>query len=705
MNVTMLPRREKISSPAHDAIVDGDDLRITGSDEEDEENFSVVANASCHTRSFMVGIPDKTKLTKNHAVDDNIQDSEKGGMQLSKRSLKVRKMLRQLRQSRRLLLKFRQKLFLFRSSTNTVAEYEEISENEFGLEEEENYALDSETIVSLRSSRNNVRTGKSMLVRQNVQVLSQPSTSDSNWEISQSHVSDPKGYRNLMLRGKSLILDDCSIGGMSDITEDASSFHGFPKMDHLSFRRTPMFVNANTYCINEDEDEDESDSEEIDSRSSDGTIERAYDFRKLSPLNDGVESTAEETSSLQSPVANDHQVTRLNVYDLMRRRVYSDSDVDSEAHRDVLNTNSQVSNLSHLSLNSNLKNQKQLQNSDGMSSSSSYHDNKSIGKSFREWTPQSRGSNTSSHVATYASWPFPRTRTYSDSYIDQTPINNELQGHPIDNRSNDMEIQNCSPLDTNIGSSTNHHSKVHNGLFLDAPLRTQSSRRQSLPMFERHGQNNSKTLRSRTYSDSRVHETSVKEDILWDPRNTSLLDAETIMASSTRYPEGAFRIFEFDQSPIASEANRRGPQVHHDEQPSPSTKTIDKGIIHPRPATSSVLSTLSHTKNHVADMFVSAKNRKSSPQPSVRNNPSPRTINAASMIAAALRPAPAKRLPTLPTQSPSAAAAQQSDQYYWGSRDVECSNNNSDKNGRDEDRGMELKNLCSWSSESFDDIF
>jgi hypothetical protein len=684
MNVTMLPRRELISSPAHDAIVDGDDLHITGSDEDDEENYSVVANASRHTRSFAVETPDESKPTQSHYVDDIIQDGKKGGMQLSKRSLKVKKMLGQ---SRRFLLKFRQKSSLFRSSTNTVADYEEISENEFGLEEEESYDLDVETIVSLRSSRNNVRTGKSMLVRQRAQVLSRPSASDTNWESSQSPASDPKGYRNLMLRGKSLILDDCSIGGMSDITEDASSFHGFPKVDHLSFRRTPMFVNANTYCINEDDDEDKSDSEESDSRSSDGTIERAYDFRKLSPLNDGVESTAEETSKPQSSVAKVHQVTILGVYDRMRRRVYSESDINSEVHRDVFNTNSNVCNLSPLSLNSNLKNQEHLQNSDGMSSSSSHHHNKDIDESSREWTPQSRGPNPSSHIAAYASWPFPRTRASSDSYIDQIPINNELQVRPMDDPSDVMKIPNYSPLDTNIGSSTN---------------RTQSSRRQSLPMFERHGQNSGQLLRSRTYSDSRVHENSEKEDILWDPRTTSLLDAETITTSSTRCNEGASRIFEFDQSSIASGANHLRPQVHHIEQQSPPTKTIDNGINHPRPATSSVLATLSDSKNHVADMFVAAKNRKSSPQPSVRNDPSPRTINAASMIAAALRPAPAKRLPTLPTQSPSAT----SDQYYWGSKDVECSNNNnSDKNDRDEDRGMELKNLCSWSSESFDDIF
>ena len=87
-------------------------------------------------------------------------------------------------------------------------------------------------------------------------------------------------------------------------------------------------------------------------------------------------------------------------------------------------------------------------------------------------------------------------------------------------------------------------------------------------------------------------------------------------------------------------------------------------------------------------MYAATGIRKPFVQHTVRN-PSPRTLNAASMIAAALRPAPSKQLPALPTRSPS-AAARQSDQYYWGST---------------EDREIELKDLCSWSSESFDDLF
>jgi len=702
---TMLSRRETISSPAHYAIVDGDDLHITGSFEESEENSSTVANVSCHTRSFAIGNSNKAKVTTNHSVDisrdDNIQDGQKGDKQFPKKSKKFMKILRKLGQSRRLLLlssKFRQKSSLFRSSTNTVPDYEEIIENEFGHKEQYNSVNDSETILSLRSSRNNVRTGKSMLVRQKAQVISRPSTAHSNWEISQSHSSDSKSYRNLMLRGKSLVLDDSSIGGMSDMTEDTSSFYGFSNKAHLSFRRTPMFVNADTYCIDEDEDEDgsENDSEEKDSSpSSDGTIERAYDFRELSPLYDDVESTAEDCFGLQSPVVNEKQVTRLPLCDGIRKRVYSDSDIHSDHHHDILNTDSHLRSFSPSNQDSNFKDQKQSRDDlDQRNSRSDKRSDQRFSSSpcHGEEYIENNSSTPSRHVTAYDSWPFPRTRTYSDSYVDQIPINKEFQSPSKKHPNEEMGIQNCSALDTEAGSSINH-SRVHNELFLDISFKTQSSRRQSLPLFESNEQNNRQSLRSRTYSDSVVHEKSVQEDIIWDPQKNSLEVVDTTTALSTKCMEGAFPTFQFGESPIASQARRFCPHPLHNEWSSPSTKTIDDEITHSRADTSSVLATLSCTNNHVADMFAATENRMPLQQPSVRNT-SP----------AALRPAPAKRLPALPTQSPS-AAAQQSDRYYWGSsKYVECPNN-INKNDRDEDREIELTNLSSWSSESFDDIF
>ncbi|VEU41846.1 unnamed protein product [Pseudo-nitzschia multistriata] len=83
-------------------------------------------------------------------------------------------------------------------------------------------------------------------------------------------------------------------------------------------------------------------------------------------------------------------------------------------------------------------------------------------------------------------------------------------------------------------------------------------------------------------------------------------------------------------------------------------------------------------------------------EPLVRNPPS-KIVNAASLTVAALRPAPAQSLPALPTRK-------ESDQYYWGNihEDDLCSGDNHRKNG--ESDSEELKDLCSWSSDSYDDI-
>ena len=638
----MFSKRELISSPAHGAIVDGDDLHMIGSFEADEENSSVIANASCRTRSIPVGLASyPTKATKNLPIDEIVGDGEKFVVQLSKGSLKVKKILRKVR--RKLPLRLRRKSFLFGSSTNTVAEYEEMIENSVGLEEAENYCQDSdaETIASVRSSRNNVRTGMGMLIRQKAQVMNRPSSAFSNRGIAQSPSPSPKNnYRSMLLRGKSLVLDDCSIGGMSDITEDASAVYAFPQtINHPSFRRTPMFINANTYRINEDEDESESDSEEFDNRPCEddddendtGDIERAYDFRELSPLNDGLESTVGEvTPRFSSPDGSDKTATRFNAYDRIRRRVYSDSDIDSGARLS--------SNISSLTLSSNFE--------DRRSSGSS----RFIGKQFERLTAESSGPTPPRKVAPYTSWPFPRTRTYSDSYVDQPTTNTDYQR---------VEIQNPGRLENTFAGLSRNHSKSHDGLISDVILKIQSSRRQSLPLSQRNGKN-LESLRSRTYSDSIVHKKSVREDILWDPLSTSLLDTEASIASQIH--------------------------VNHQKKLSPSNDHRKA------PATSSVLATLSHTNTKI---FVAAESKKPQRRQQLQQ-PSPRTLSAASMIAVALLPTPAKHLPAVP--SPSTRKTKSTDNYYWGN--IKDASENID-----ESREMELKDLCSWSSDSYDDIF
>ena len=614
----MLSRRDLISSPANKAIADGDDLLMTPSFEADEENSSVIANASCRTRSIAVVISEKTKMIPTKSIEDET----KGGLQFSKQSLKVKKLLKRVRKLPRTI---RQNSFLFKSSSNTVAEYEEMFEDRFGLEEEENYELDAETIASLRSSRNNVRTGMSMLVRQKALVMNRPSTAFSSREILQSPSPDPKNFRAMMLRGKSLVLDDSSItSGMSDITEDASAVFAYPNTDHLSFRRTPMFINANTYRINEDEDESESDVDETDIPSSqqDAAIDRAYDFRELSPLNDGVQSIEEASHT------SDETETRSNAYDQMRRRIYSDSEnVASDAYE---------RNLSSLTQSMSPKNQNSLQSDHPKSSNSSPPHN-----------VEPKGVDRTTGATPLRKWPFPRTRTrtHSDSYV-------------AEEKAKHNKIQKSPHLDIGLSKQ---RSMSQEQLISDAILTTrQYSRRQSLPNFQSNGKSpNKPDLRTRTYSDSIVNDKLVQEDILWDPRNISLLDIESVAKDD-----------------------------FHNSATRPLLLGKELKASSPETPTTSVLATLSNTNTKTPETL-----QKQQSQRPLMPSPSPRTLTAASKIAAALRPTPEKHVAAIPSPS---ARQSSSDQYYWGKEE-----------GIDvtEDQHLELKNLCSWSSDSLDDIF
>ena len=109
-----------------------------------------------------------------------------------------------------------------------------------------------------------------------------------------------------------------------------------------------------------------------------------------------------------------------------------------------------------------------------------------------------------------------------------------------------------------------------------------------------------------------------------------------------------------------------------------------------RSATSSVLATLS--PSNIVGNLLSTDN----PMPlqhSVRNS-SPRTLNAASMIAAALRPAQPQTLPTLPNPSPTVCQGRSN--YYW-SQDCHSVENSANEHQVED---------TAWPLESFfDDIF
>ena len=375
-----------------------------------------------------------------------------------------------------------------------------------------------------------------------------------------------------------------------------------------------MFINANTYRINEDEDESDSDNEEIvnesieeeeEFESSDDvtTREPAYDFRTLSTLDD-EDSSLIDSSRFRARAESEETAMRSNCEVIaIRRRVYSDPEVESETLE---------MNLLALTPSSRSK-PKEKRRSLGSSS---------IHKSVKEITRP-----TQQRKATpYGVWPFPRTRTHSDSYIDQKRYDDELK------------------MPSKGEYSSRRQSNQDDDLIPDAILFSKSSRRQSLPVYQTNDEHHSRRndLRTRTFSDSLVHEKSVQGDILWDPRNIGLIDTEQPMESQK--------------------------EILLQESAQPS-------------ASSSVLATLSPTNDvHVRQ------------RPLLAQNPSPRTLNAASKIAAALLPAPAKIHPAIPSPS----ARRSADQYYWG---IGTETKDADKG-----QEMELKDLCSWSSDSYDDI-
>lgn len=608
----MIPMRETISSFAQVAIADGDDLHISGSIDEDEENYSVIGNASHHTRSI-------AKL-----ISDDVQNvDERGKTVHSMKNMKVVKILRQLGEKSKLLPKqIRQQSSKFLPYISTVAEYQEMFDEE---EVNENHTNDSDTAVSNRSSRNNVTTGKTMLVKQRAQVVNRPSSSQGRWNSSQSPRSESRSYKNLMLRQKSLILDDSSVGGISDITED-TSFLGSSKMDHeLSFRRTPMFINADTYRIEEDEDESESESEPNDKKAlSDRIRKRGHNFSGLSPLNDEISSLRQSafgthsTNKVGKEPSRSHSVMghmNLNA----RRRVHSDSDVSSKCQRGITKTSSSTNDL------------------------------------FA--TPRSG--------AEIDSWPFPRTKknfTRLDKFSCQDPI----------------------------------ESKQTDSF--------QPSRRSSLPMFQ--SGNSDHDQRSRTYSDSAVHKKSGREqlEISWEPPKIGRLKREPGEGVSTTKMRDTLCALQHNENSNASQEHRLTSTLIDNKRQTKSTKTLsDEPSPNCRP-TSSVLAILSPTNCCVEGALIYTEKRVPLQGPFVRN-PSPRMSNAASALASPLRPGPAQNLPTLPAQSPSAMARLKSDKYYWGDSDTDVVIESSNLRGSEIHQQTELRDLCSWSSESFDDIF
>eukprot|EP00536_Pseudo-nitzschia_multiseries_P003219 jgi/Psemu1/64033/estExt_Genemark1.C_480020 len=655
-----------MSTNARGAIADGDGMIKT--DDDDDEIYSIIANASRRTPTAGELNSHDTNLKKEWSKNCD------RALQSSHTTAKVKEFLRHL--GRKIPKKFRKQSASFLPSMKTVSEYKEIAEDED----------DSNTVVSERSCRNDLGTGRSMLVKQRAQVVGRPSGALGRWELSETDPPDSKSCRTLLRGDKSLIFDDVSVGGMSDISEDASHFPSYSSF----IRHAPMYIDPTTQCIEEDEEQSEGDSEEQSMSSSyfDEILEGAYDFRKLSPLNDVVESPR-EYNPLETKVDTSH----LSVGVRERRRSFSDSEIDFERRGDVKKVESPINELFPLTPNSNLSNEERFQyvldrvtlSSQYQAWSASPQNSGFFDKKLERESSQNCFFNGSSRPAAINSWPFPRTRCYSEPLLDQIAISDGLQDPGDEGFIGKAEIENSDAAGIETWSSKSPLRGKHNPS-LDV------QRRPSLPIFKREEQKDVPQFiaRRNTITDSQSERRNI--EILWDPRSSNHFDGEASASVQAKSTEDGHEISDCTEAKIRAGSGFVSVPTKEEEN--------DNGTVHPRPSSSSVLATLSASNNCATEALVVKEERMPLHDCPVQN-PSPRTLNAATMIAAALRPGPSQSSPALPAQSPSFVPKNDVDEYYWG-------NMNTDEKveDRENNKEEELKDLCSWSSsDSFDDVF
>jgi hypothetical protein len=277
-------------------------------------------------------------------------------------------------------------------SLTSVREYQEMDEEE----EEATQAADSVTLMSLRSSRKNIGTGKTMLVRQNAQVFGRPSQAEAKWDISSSLSSSGSSSNRGLIHQRSVTLDGASCSGLSDITED-TVFHRIKRTDPTLLRRHVVFARpaqahfGDTFCIEEVE---ESASDDGD-RSSESLQASRYDFRQLQVIDESdpwnlytLSNTNDEFMSPRQRVFSDSDV----VFELQRKHRLSDFDAD-------LSPPSSISNTSKVQLSNK-------------NSSESFEQSQIFGKAANR-----RSLNTYAPITQNHQNAEQRLRTHSDSFI------------------------------------------------------------------------------------------------------------------------------------------------------------------------------------------------------------------------------------------------------------------------------------------------
>ena len=678
-------RRETISEKANTVLGEGDDIHMTESVEENEENSSTIANASCIGTVFspkassniskstpiitvkkIYSFEDDEDNDGDNQIEEGTNDNNQEATirQLRKPLVVINNAIRHLKENRRMfpwrMKKSRSVTFIPPPSLTSIREYQEIVEDNDDDDDEEDatQAAESETIMSIRSSRKNIGTGRTMMIRQNAQVFGRPSVAHTKWDVSASLSSSESSSSRSLERQRSVtLLDNASCtSGFSDITED-TSFNRVKNVDSSLFKKQVVFVNPSTanfgetYCINEDE---EFESEEADDDNNDYPPKlRRYDFRSLTP----------ETSRLREDtvVSNDDTDDSITP----RQRIFSDSDIIFEVHRQerLSEFDREISN------SSSSNDSKQYETSSdyfdiaftGQNKDSISHNRRSLGGEL-ESKNKTDVLGTSSGVT--------RPRTHSDSFL-------------ADTFSNDFNV------DTKIWYNTFHEFREHN-----EPNVSDSS--SQFPFDYDDSRDDDFQPRTRTHSDSFIQ----RRDPFIPQERSELFGSSGSEANSSQKARSRTRSLEEErmnflksefssiyqsESPMASHARRLSEALLKQRlQPHRAKSESDNSLF---AAAVSSGSSDQYSENDTATLSTS-DSREAPPLDS--RLPSPATMTAANAIIDALRPTVAAVAAAASSSSvasilpPRGSARAQ--EYYWGG------------SADDENDGDGF-----WSSESFDD--
>jgi hypothetical protein len=215
----MLSIRDRDSKLAHSVLDDGDDLFITGSFRADEENSSTIGNSS-----YMEPPPKTSPISVKARSEDGSATSVASSLLFDAETVKQekRKVPRlpfpsNLLRTRRFWPWRLNPMLLRQRHAKVLKEYQEIIEEEDSPKTD----LDSATVHSIRSTRFNVATGRSMLVRQNAQVIGRPSMAQTDWDVGSSFSSDSGSTRSRRSLSCDIVRSNSGISDISHLTTDS----------------------------------------------------------------------------------------------------------------------------------------------------------------------------------------------------------------------------------------------------------------------------------------------------------------------------------------------------------------------------------------------------------------------------------------------------------------------------------------------------